>query len=171
MNGYGKASNELFVQFIARLAMEIPTATLAIFSTMKYVNAPNFDKFRERWQATYLGGFVVHNQAFDGLSGKFPIGFLVWKTNQSEVTPITTVQTDVLDKHANPIGTKTFYNLPNDSFLNVWLERPKANKTLVLPIKNAISPVTSKARVKNWADDAIGLAFPQISRQTMMSNT
>ncbi len=156
MNGYGKASNELFVQFIARLAMEIPTATLAIFSTMKYVNAPNFDKFRERWQATYLGGFVVHNQAFDGLTGKFPIGFLVWKTNQSEVTPITTVQADVLDKHANPIGTKTFYNLPNDSFLNVWLERPKANKTLVLPIKNAISPVTSKARVKNWADDAIG---------------
>ena len=69
---------------------------------------------------------------------------------------ITTIQTDVLDKNANPIGTKTFYNLPNDSFLNVWLERPKANKTPVLPIKNAISPVTSKARVKNWADDAIG---------------
>ena len=156
MDGYGKASNELFVQFIARIAIEIPMATLAIFSTMKYVNAPNFDKFRERWNASYLGGFVVHNQAFDGLTGKFPIGFLIWKTNQKEMMSITTIQTDVLDKNANPIGTKTFYNLPNDSFLNVWLERPKANKTPVLPIKNAISPVTSKARVKNWADDAIG---------------
>jgi hypothetical protein len=156
MDGYGKASNELFVQFIARIALEIPTATLAIFSTLKYVNAPNFDKFRERWQATYLGGFVVHSQAFEGLTGKFPIGFLVWRTNQNELTPIDTIQTEVLDKNAEPIGTKNFYNLPSNSFLNVWLERPKANKTPVLPIKNAISPVTSKARVKNWANDAIG---------------
>jgi hypothetical protein len=156
MNGYGKASNELFVQFIARIALEIPTATLAIFSTMKYVNAPNFDRFRQCWQATYLGGFVVPSQAFEGLTGKFPIGFLVWETNQNQITPINSIQADVLDRNADPIGTKIFYNLPNDSFLNVWLERPKANKTPVLPIKNAISPVTSKARVKNWANDAIG---------------
>jgi len=156
MDDYGKASNELFAQFIARVAIEIPTATLAIFSTMKYVNAPNFEKFREYWQATYLGGFVVHNQAFEGLTGKFPIGFLVWKTNQNAITPITFIQTDVLDKDASPIGTKSFYNIPNASFLNVWLDRPKANKSPVLPIKNAISPVTSKARVRNWSDDAIG---------------
>lgn len=156
MDGYGKASNELFVQFIARIAVEIPTATLAIFSTMKYVNAPNFEKFREQWQAKYLGGFVVHNQAFEGLTGKFPIGFLVWRTNQNEVTPITTIQADVLDKNANPIGTKNFYNLPRDTFLNVWLERPRANKEPVLPIKNAISPATAKAFVKTWANDAIG---------------
>ena len=42
----GYASKELFVQFLVRIAKEIPTATLAIFSTLKYVNAPNFDKFR-----------------------------------------------------------------------------------------------------------------------------
>lgn len=156
MDGFGKASNELFVQFIARLAIEIPTATLAIFSTMKYVNAPNFEEFRNRWQASYLGGFVVHNQAFEGLSGKFPIGFLVWKTNQNLLTPIKTIQADVLNKNAIPIGTKTFYNLPRDTYLNVWIDRPKANKTFVLPIKNAISPVTSVARVKTWSDSAIG---------------
>lgn len=156
MDGYGKASNELFVQFIARIAIEIPTATLAIFSTMKYVNAPNFEKFRERWQATYLGGFVVHNQAFEGLSGKFPIGFLVWKTNQAIQISMTEVRADVLSKEAIAIGEKSFYNLPSSSFLNVWFERPKANKAPVLPIKNAISPVTSKARVKTWADGAIG---------------
>lgn len=45
MNEYGKASNELFVQFVARIAQEIPTATLAMFSTLKYVNASNFEKF------------------------------------------------------------------------------------------------------------------------------
>jgi hypothetical protein len=156
MDKYGKASNELFVQFIARLAIEIPTATLAIFSTMKYVNAPNFEEFRKCWQAKYLGGFVVHNQAFEGLSGKFPIGFLIWKTNQNELSPISTVQADVLDRKVNPIGTKTFYNLPRNTYLNVWIDRPKANKTPVLPIKNAISPMTAVARVKTWSDGAIG---------------
>ena len=156
MHDYGKASNELFVQFIARVAVEIPKATLAIFSTMKYVNAPNFEKFRENWHARYLGGFVVHSQSFDGLSGKFPIGFLIWQTNQNDVTPIVSIFTDVLDKTGHPIGSKTFYNLPSFTFLNTWLERPKTNKAPVLPIKNAISPVTSTARVKTWADNAIG---------------
>lgn len=42
-------------------AQEIPSATLAMFkSKMKYVNAPNFEKFREKWNAQYLDGFIVH---------------------------------------------------------------------------------------------------------------
>ena len=36
MDDYGKASNELFMQFIARVAQEIPTATIAMFSKLKY---------------------------------------------------------------------------------------------------------------------------------------
>lgn len=158
MNGYGKASNELFTQFVARVALEIPTAIIAMFSTMKYVNAPNFEKFRQVWNAKYLGGFVVHNKVFEGLSGKFPIGFLIWKTTQNAKVkiPITEVSVEVLDKKAEPIGEKLFYNLPNNTFLNVWFERPKANKDLVVPIKNTISPATSKPSVKTWSDGAIG---------------
>ena len=159
MTDYGKASNELFTQFVARIAQEIPTATLAMFSTLKYVNAPNFEKFRRAWQATYAGGFVVHNQAFEGLNGKFPIGFLVWKTNQRLTTPITEILTDVLDKDAQAIGGKSFYNLPNSSFLNVWLTRPKTNKLAVLPLKNGITPATSVPRVKTWADNAIAYMY------------
>ncbi|HEX7413384.1 MAG TPA: hypothetical protein VF411_05000, partial [Bacteroidia bacterium] len=41
MGDYGYASRELFTQFIARISKEIPTATVAMFSTLKYVNAPN----------------------------------------------------------------------------------------------------------------------------------
>jgi hypothetical protein len=78
---YGYAARELSVQFLARIAEEIPTATLAMFSKLKYVNAPNFEQFREKWNATYLGGFVVHSKSFEGLKGDFPIGFLVWKTD------------------------------------------------------------------------------------------
>ena len=166
MQDYGKASNELFTQFIARIANEMPTATIALFSTMKYVNAPNFEKFRSVWSAEYLGGFVVHNKAFEGLTGKFPIGFLVWKTNNlslrggtTKQSQIITILTDVLDKNAKPIGEKLFYNLPNHKFLNVWLERPKANKLDVIPLKNAISPSETIPRVKNWSNNAIAYMY------------
>lgn len=161
MGSYGKASNELFTQFLARVALEMPRATVAMFSAMKYVNAPNFEIFRAVWSAKYLGGFVVHNQAFDGLTGKFPIGFLMWQTDQ-KVSPkisIDTVQVEVLDKNAQAIGEKTFYNLPKNTFLNVWIDRPRANQTPTIPLKNAISPSTTTPRVKTWSDSAIAYMY------------
>lgn len=161
MEDYGKASNELFTQFIARVSQEIPNATLAMFSTLKYVNAPNFEQFRSIWSAQFLSGFVVHNKAFDGLTGNFPIGFLIWQTNRnskvkSEISKITV---NVLDKKANPIGDKCFYNLPKNTYLNVWLDRPRANKADVIPLKNGIEPYVGKARVKTWSDNAIAYMY------------
>ena len=157
MKEYGKASNELFTQFIARVAKEIPSATIAMFSKMKYVNAPNFEKFRHAWSAEYLGGFVVHSKAFDGLKGNFPIGFLVWKSNQmiKNKIKITEITADVLDREVNPIGEKNFYNIPNERFLNVWIKRPKANKIDAIPLSNAITIRQSAPRVSNWSDNAI----------------
>jgi hypothetical protein len=160
MKDYGYATRELFVQFLVRIAQEIPTATVAMFSTLKYVNAANFEKFRELWNAQYLGGFVVHSKAFDGLNGNFPIGFLIWKTNQNSKRkyPITEISTVILDKNALAIGEKSFYNLPNDNLLSKWIIRPKANKVEVIPLKNAIKPATvsKDLRGTKWADDAIG---------------
>ena len=60
MKEFGKASNELFTQFVARIAKEIPNATLAMFSKMKYINAQTLQTFRSRWLAKYQAGFVVH---------------------------------------------------------------------------------------------------------------
>ena len=160
MTNYGYASRELFAQFLARIAREMPTATVAMFSTMKYVNAPNFDKFRQSWNAKYLGGFVVHNQAFDGLSGKFPIGFLIWKTDQKNPirTPITDVAVDVLDRQACPMGAKVFRPFPTSELLSQWIGRQKANDTDALPLINATTPTTKTVGVRRtkWADGAIG---------------
>jgi hypothetical protein len=62
MDKQGYAARELFVQFLVRISQEIPTATLAMFSKLKYVNAPNFEKFRADWNANYQSGFVVHSK-------------------------------------------------------------------------------------------------------------
>lgn len=159
-NGTGYASKELFVQFLVRIALEIPNATIAMFSKLKYVNAPNFEAFRESWSAKYLGGFVVHSKAFDGLKGNFPIGFLVWQTNHinNDKFVIDTIETDVLDKKANPIGEKTFYNLPKKSFLNVWMEKSKTNNELALPLSNATT-VSKNPRRKMSSDNMKGFLF------------
>jgi hypothetical protein len=153
MTNYGRATNELFAQFMVRISQELPNAALATFSTLKYVNAPNFEQFRYYWKAKYLGGFVVHSKAFDGLNGNFPIGFLVWDTSKKHT--ITEIETTALDKGTNWVGEKSFYNLPNENFLNVWLSRPRTNGVPVIPLKNCISPATSKPSVTTWANDAI----------------
>jgi hypothetical protein len=160
---YGYAAREVFVQFLARMAQEIPTATLAMFSTLKYVNASNFEQFREHWNAKYLAGFAVHSKSFDGLKGDFPIGFLVWKTNQLATikTPMLEVVTDVLDKNATPIGEKSFYNLPSKLFLGEWITRLKKNDLDVIPLINAVTPVKKVDHVRNtkWSANAIGHFF------------
>ncbi|MEY3997042.1 MAG: hypothetical protein RL344_1385, partial [Pseudomonadota bacterium] len=164
MNNYGKASNELFTQFIARIAQEIPTATLAMFSTLKYVNAPNFEKFRDAWNARYLDGFVVHSKAFDGLTGNFPISFLIWKTanlRRSKKIILDEIPVEVLDKHAKPINEKVYQYNNIDTYLNKWIERPKANKVEVVPLKNTVSVSTAPNTtiLSKWSDNAIAYCF------------
>lgn len=160
MDKYGYASRELFTQFLARISIELPTATIAIFSKLKYISAPNFEKFRNSWRAKYLGGFVVHSKAFDGLEGNFPIGFLVWKTDQHAKSKylISEITAEALDRNTKPIGEKTFFNLPNNTHLNEWISRLKTNQ-INIPLKNAINPQMGKAKVTSWRDDAIGYLY------------
>ena len=160
MTTEGYASKELFVQFLTRISKELPNATLAMFSTLKYVNAPNFEKFRNNWNAEYLGGFVVHSKAFDGINGDFPIGFLVWKTNQNaaQKTPIVELDVDVLDKKGNQVGAKKYYNLPNNLHLNVWIKKPKTNKNPALPLSNAVT-VSKNPRKKTSCDEMVGYLY------------
>jgi len=155
MSHLGYAGRELFVQFLMRITKEIPNATIAIFSKLKYVNAPNFELFREHWRAKYLGGFVVPSKVFDGLNGDFPIGFLVWDT--SIKIPITEVSCEVMSKKVLPIGEKTFYSINSEELIGNWIIRPKANKTEVIPLKNAVSPAANvkDLRGTKWSDGAI----------------
>ena len=162
MSEYGYASRELFIQFLVRISKEIPTATIAMFSTLKYVNAPNFEKFRTLWSAKYLGGFVVHSKAFDGLKGNFPIGFLIWQTNhQGKKINIDEISVEVIDKNAKPIGEKGFYNIQSDNFLSEWLPRLKKNDLDVIPLINTITPTTKTEHVRNtkWSNHAIAHFF------------
>ncbi|WP_243787532.1 hypothetical protein [Pseudomonas amygdali] len=160
MTKEGYASKELFVQFLTRISKELPNATLAMFGTMKYVNSPNFEKFRGHWNAEYLGGFVVHSKAFDGIKGDFPIGFLIWKTNQHATSrmPIVDLAVEVLDKRGQQVGAKKYYNFPNSAFLNAWIKKPKTNKVVALPLSNSVT-VSKNPRMKTSCDNMIGYLY------------
>ena len=130
-----------------------------MFSTLKYVNAPNFERFRARWSAKFLDGFVVHSKAFDGLNGNFPIGFLLWDIGCD--APAEVITTVALDRAGNPIGEKSFFDIPNSRFLSGWLARSRKNDVEAIPLINAFTPISTVAGVRNrhWSDGAIGHFF------------
>ena len=152
----GYASKELFVQFLIRIRKEMPNSTLAMFSTLKYVNAPNFEAFRRIWQPKYLDGFVVHSRAFDSLEGNFPIGFLVW--DHSSKAPVSEITVNALDRHGALIGEKTYLVRPKSTLLNAWIVPPLAKGEVTIPLSNALTP-SRNPRVKRTSSGAIGHLF------------
>jgi hypothetical protein len=151
----GFASKELFVQFLIRIRQELPIAIVAIFSKLKYVNAPNFELFRRTWRAGYLDGFIVHSRAFE-LKGEFPIGFLIWDQNIRQM--VGNITTNALDRAGSLVAEKTIVVRPVSSFLNAWIAAPKARGELALPLSNALTP-SRNPRKKLWCDDALGYLF------------
>ncbi len=117
-NKIGNASNEIFALFMAQVYEKIPNCTLSQFSKLKFIQGSNFIKFKEFFNAEYLGGFVVPANTFDNVKGNFPIGFTIWNLSKKE--KITQISCDVFDKNAEYIGKKNFYgDLPQS--INKWI--------------------------------------------------
>jgi hypothetical protein len=115
----GRASRELFTQFFVRIYREIPNCKIASFGKLKYVNAPNFEKFRDIFRCEYMNGFVCHANTFDNVEGNFPISFLIWdleKQNQ-----IDKINCDILDNDGNVIGKKNYYSYQGLKYINDWI--------------------------------------------------
>ena len=75
----GRAVNELFAQFLIRIAAEIPGCVIGQFSKLKHLQGPNFKAFRQSFHGTLEKCFVVPADTFDNVKGQFPIGFFVWR--------------------------------------------------------------------------------------------
>ncbi len=153
---FGYASKELFTQFLVRIRHELPQSTLAMFSTLKYVNAPNFEPFRGIWQAEYLDGFVVHSRAFDGLDGDFPIGFLIWDTRKK--LSVANVSVGVVDRHGLLIGEKQYVARPTNTLLNLWMAKTRPNGAAALPLSNALK-VSKNPRPKRQYLNSVGYLY------------
>ncbi len=119
----GKASNELFTQFLIRIYVEIPYSKIANFSTLKNLQSSNFKDFRKFFRAKLEKFFLTPADTFDNVKGDFPIGFFIWNTDTKE--DFTFFCADVYDKKGNFIGTKNIYSYDDvkNGKINDWLRK------------------------------------------------
>ena len=125
INELGRAANELFAQFFARIVKEIPTSVLAIFSKLKILQAPNFTGFRENFRAKPGRIFLVPANTFDNVTGTFPIGFQIWVTATKE--SFQEAYADVYDAKGEYMGRKLIHSYNETRFIIDWL-RPYYDK-------------------------------------------
>jgi len=114
----GIAGRELFVQFLSRIFDEIKDCKIANFSTLKIIQAPNFNKFRQYYNSKFISGFIVPADTFDNVKGSFPIGFMIWDTSIKDIFKF--IEFDIYDNKSDYIGIKSFYSFDSFKFLTDW---------------------------------------------------
>lgn len=150
----GHAKRELFAQFMFRIVNELPKNTyLGMFSTLKYLNAPDSVAYRDRhFNFKYEKGFLFHSKCFQGVTGDFPISFLIW--NLSKKLEATSVEIDIANENVQSIGIKHLRLIEKKDVLNNWFARPQNTNDYILP------PLSNGITVKNDNTDTRHRARP-----------
>ncbi len=117
----GRAGNELFAQFFARIVREIPSCHLAVFSKLKILQGPNFTGFRQLFRAKLGRIFLVPANTFDNVKGAFPIGFQIWDTSIKE--EFKEITADIYNADSELMGKKNIYAYQNGMFIIDWLRK------------------------------------------------
>ena len=116
----GQGSAELFVQFFTRVYHEIPNCVLAEFSKLKILQGPHFSDFRTFFLAKLVRLFCVPAKSFDNVSGDFPIGFFVWKTDIKET--FKEITSDIFNIKGEFLMHKKIGAYDNAHFMNEWIK-------------------------------------------------
>lgn len=148
----GETSRELFSQFVWRISREFGdrTAYLGMFSTLKYINANNDQKLRDKvFHYRFERGFCFNSKAFHG-NKEFPVGFLVWNLAKSMPLEEQTITLDIRDEDTSRIGTKTVPSVERGNFLSKWCERPRTDHVMP-PLSNALTVVEGHKDVRDRA--------------------
>jgi len=131
----GKASNELFAQFLIRIYKELPHSTPANFSKLKNLQGSNFAVFKKNFPAKLEKLFLMNADSFDNVKGQFPIGFFIWNTK--EIAEFTQIIADVYEstdkdhKNRNKLPSKIIYSYSDEKRINDWLVQYKTNNNVI----------------------------------------
>jgi len=116
----GKASAELYAQFLLRIYNELSGCFIGQFSKLKHLQAPNFSEFRAYFHPILLSGFLVPARTFDNVNGEFPIGFFVWDTKFNETFRGTTFS--LFNSAGEKIGEKYCESYDGKRLISDWLK-------------------------------------------------
>lgn len=137
----GAASRELYVQFLYRIDKDFANrqSWLGMFSTTKYINSNNDQKFRDKvFKCGFERGFIFSSQNFDGCKGKFPVGFLIWNLAQKISLEEQAITLDVYNLEVEKYAEKTLRPARSENFLNKWVKRPPNTKKFP-PMSSALN--------------------------------
>lgn len=115
----GIAGRELFAQFFIRIYSEISNCILANFSKLKILQAPNFERFRNVFQAKLLKMLAVPAWTFDNVKGRFPIGFFIWNTAEKEI--FSEIQADIFNEDGSFLQERKFAVIQDFRSINDWI--------------------------------------------------
>ena len=151
--GLGEVSRELFAQFLFRIRTEFTgkETHLGLFSTLKYVNANNDQKFRDQiFQFGFEDGFVFSSANFSGTqaANPFPVGFLVWDLRKRKKLEDQKIEVTVLDDDTSKLGRKVIASEHRDRFLSKWIERVPATR-IFPPLGSAIAVKSGNVDVRD----------------------
>lgn len=130
----GKASNELFTQFLIRIFSEIEGSVIANFSTLKNLQSSNFKQFRDNFQSKLSSLFITPADTFDNVKGDFPIGFFIWNSKIKD--RFLFISADVYDKKGDFFGCKNIYSYDENvkGKINNWLRKHHDKKGVSIGI-------------------------------------
>lgn len=149
----GETSRELFAQFLFRIHHEFKhkKAYLCLFSKLKYINANNDQRLRDKvFHYHFERGFMFDSRAFNGVTGKFPVGCLIWNLAMQENLNDQNITLDVWDRSTPPVkvAQKRIPSIERSTFLNKWVERPDATIEFP-PFSSAINVNADKKDIRD----------------------
>jgi hypothetical protein len=132
----GKASNELFSQFLLRIYLEITDCFIANFSTLKILQSSNFMDFRNIFRATVKKIFLVPASTFDNVKGQFPIAFFIWNSKEKE--DFNRIYADVYNDRGIQIKEKMILNYDKTKgLIGQWLIKFNDKDSLKIGMLNS----------------------------------
>lgn len=148
----GETSRELFSQFLFRIHHEFKNkkAWLGLFSKIKYLNSNNDQKLRESiFRYEFKKGFIFDARVFDGVTGVYPIGFLVWNLSKWQNNFYNQdILVEICKKNGDAYDTKLLNAIDRKLLINKWVERPAATITFP-PFSSALNVNADKSDLRD----------------------
>ena len=125
----GKASNELFAQFLIRIYKEIPNCKIAEFSKLKILQSSNFLDFRKEYRAKLEKIFIIPANTFDNVKGQFPIGFKIWDSSKKEEFTKIVSPAYIYERGQVKLDSNETFILPL-SYIGKWIKKGDEKKSI-----------------------------------------
>lgn len=149
MNKFGKASANLYAQFLYRILLlknkyNLTNCNIALFSPTLFLSGSGYVKFRKEFLNNFSFNDAIQFKAshFADVSDNWGISFSIWKCGeQLDKNKFQYKCTDIIDGEVTIISEKDIYNVDGLKSGKEWIKEPIKNIKLynTIPLKSALN--------------------------------